>query len=160
LKLTSMRMILTSEGVIHRECPRFERFGQMMLKPPDRVSVPREEAPASLKRGFPLRRGRGPARPAQIEWCGGERYDCHPISGLPTRFFSFFIKCPVPSDNKRSHKVETLWLPVLVEHSGIEPLTSTLPVWRSPKVSGVHHHKTQPAYVDIYSAAESLLKLQ
>jgi len=47
----------------------------------------------------------------------------------------------------------------LVEHSGIEPLTSTLPVWRSPKVSGVHHHKTQPAYVDIYSAAESLLKL-
>jgi len=48
----------------------------------------------------------------------------------------------------------------LVEHSGIEPLTSTLPVWRSPEVSGVHHHKTQPAYVDIYSAAESLLKLQ
>ena len=59
-------------------------------------------------------------------------------------------------------KATRLWpcgLLFLVEISGIEPLTSCMPCRRSPKVSGVHHHKTQPAYVDIYSAAESLLKL-
>lgn len=72
------------------------------------------------------------------------------------------IKLPRQNRRGRSDNAHFLLcssLGHLVEHSGFEPLTSTLPVWRSPKVSGVHHHKTQPAYVDIYSAAESLLKL-
>ena len=39
---------------------------------------------------------------------------------------------------------------LMVEHSGIEPLTSTLPVWRSPEISGMHPHKTQPPHMWIY----------
>ena len=71
-----------------------------------------------------------------------------------------FIKCPVAVDKTQATRFWPCGLLFLVEISGIEPLTSCMPCRRSPEVSGVHHHKTQPIYVDIYSAEKSILELQ
>lgn len=62
---------------------------------------------------------------------------------------------------RKSRRIIKIRRLMLVENSGIEPLTSCMPCRRSPEVSGVHHHKTQPHICGyIYSAVESLFESQ